>query len=337
MVLLHDARHDAEAEAGALADVLGGVEGVEDACLVLFRNADAVVFHGHHEPLTLTAGRDPNLARMAVGPGDDRVIGVGQQVRPDLMNVAGTRDRRQVIRQFRGQLHAVTELIAQQHQRGGDRIVDLDRLHPLSVGMGVVFQRLHDLRDLLRAGFGDHRRLSHVGAGLGQREEALVPETGGVPSNRRLVGEAQLAQSRAAATELWHSHLLEQALHLTLQLVGGRRVWRARDRQQRFQAGDHLLRRHLAGAEPERSEVAGQRGETLEQVARHVENRADRSIDLVGHARDQDTQRGHLLVQHHLALRVFQVFIGLCQLGRGLPHSDLQVAVVVLDLTPREL
>ena len=31
--------------------------------------------------------------------------------------------------------------------------------------------------------------------------------------------------------------------------------------------------------------------QTLEQVARHVENRADRSIDLVGHARDQDTQR----------------------------------------------
>jgi len=56
---LDDSGDDAEPEAGALADVLGGEERIEDAVDLVLRNAAAVV--GHANVATTTAYRDFNL------------------------------------------------------------------------------------------------------------------------------------------------------------------------------------------------------------------------------------------------------------------------------------
>src|ERR1035438_10199523 len=91
-VLLGDALHDAEAEAGAYADGLGGVEGVEDAGLAFQRDAGAVVGNRNAKVAARLAGRPGVTGRLFLPGVDanvaalgDRVDGIVQQVRPDLV------------------------------------------------------------------------------------------------------------------------------------------------------------------------------------------------------------------------------------------------------------
>src|ERR1700690_4019107 len=91
-VLLRDALDDAEAEAGADADGLGGVEGGEDAGLAFQRDAGALAGNRNAKEAAWLAGRRGVTGRLLLPGADanvaalgDRVDRIVQQVGPDLV------------------------------------------------------------------------------------------------------------------------------------------------------------------------------------------------------------------------------------------------------------
>ena len=84
VALDHDPAGDVEAEAGALADVLGREERLERARDDLRRHARSGVGDLDHDPVALGAGAHREGARAV-----HRVDGVVDQVGPDLVELAG--------------------------------------------------------------------------------------------------------------------------------------------------------------------------------------------------------------------------------------------------------
>ena len=189
----HDLVREVQAEAGALADVLGREERIEDVVADLGRDAAAgVTDHQPHAPaprVQLGADRQPVLGGPLHG-----VAGVDDQVQQYLCELAGRADDRRQVFGVAG----VDPGAALADFRAGDAEHARDQLRDLGAGdltlvepaeaadglddgldaggaVGAVFEQLHQLgcRFLAHEGFGGDQRASElqracigVGAGL---------------------------------------------------------------------------------------------------------------------------------------------------------------------------
>src|SRR5665213_1164436 len=130
-ILLHDAMHDAEADAGAHADRFGGVEGIEDVRLAFGRDAAAVI-----------ADADANLGaailKRFLDPRPDLdmamrrsgIDGIVEQVGPYLIEpgAEGLKYREIGGEFFLDHNLLLAKLVGENDERGMNAVVDVDRL-----------------------------------------------------------------------------------------------------------------------------------------------------------------------------------------------------------------
>ena len=128
-VLLDDAMHDAEAEAGANAYGLRGVEGVEDQRLALEWNPGAVVADADAEVCSVFAVRERFLGPRANADATalwNGVDGVVEEVGPDLIEAGAVGVEEGKVRGeifFEGDFF-FAEFVAEDDERGIDAVVD---------------------------------------------------------------------------------------------------------------------------------------------------------------------------------------------------------------------
>ena len=147
-VLLHDAVADAEAEAGSLADLLGGEEGIENAvgmgdavAVVAERNFHGVAGFGGHD---LDAGGAADFM--------NRVVGVVQDVEENLLQLVSVADDigQSFVEMF-DDIDAVTvEVVRAQLDGAAQNQVELHGIALRRHLAGKAEQVLHDLFGALR-------------------------------------------------------------------------------------------------------------------------------------------------------------------------------------------
>ena len=140
---LGDLEADRQAEAGALADLLGGEERVEDPRQHLFRDAMAVVGDvDRHVAGVAHAGANADLsARLRRG-----LRGVGYQVEQHLVDLGGRASYRGDVAE--GLLHrALADQVLRDAQRALDALVQVDRGHLAAVEAAEVLEVRHQLGD----------------------------------------------------------------------------------------------------------------------------------------------------------------------------------------------
>ena len=100
-VLLHQLQRGGQAQAGALPDRLGRVEGIKNAQAGIVVHATTIVAHVDQSLVILLL--QPHLDQLALSPGRAaRVFGVDQQITEDLLQLIGVgldhnrRSRRQL-------------------------------------------------------------------------------------------------------------------------------------------------------------------------------------------------------------------------------------------------
>ena len=146
-VVLDDAVGDGEAQASALADLLGGKEGVEDAAQVLLGQAGAVVAEGETDVAAIDAGTHRKVT-LAVGL-QHGMLGVGENVEEDLLHLVGIGHG---ARQLRVQLQVQgdvlqPQIVAPQLQ---DPLQECVQVHRLFLGLVAAGEREKVLDDLRR-------------------------------------------------------------------------------------------------------------------------------------------------------------------------------------------
>jgi hypothetical protein len=147
-MLLHNAVADAEAEAGSLADLLGGEEGIEDA--IGMGNAVSVVGERNFDGIADSGADDLD----AGGTADfmHGVIGVVQDVQENLLQLVGvTDDIGQSLIEMFDDFHSVTVEVVRTQLDGAAQ--DQVELHGIALRRhlaGKAEQVLHDLLGALR-------------------------------------------------------------------------------------------------------------------------------------------------------------------------------------------
>ncbi len=191
-VLLDDAMHDAEAQAGADAYGLGGVEGVEDVGLAVERDAAAVVADADAEVGSVFAVGERFLGPRADADAAvlwDGVDGVVEQIGPDLVEAGavGMEERKVGGEVFFEDDLLFAKFVAEDDERGVDAVVDVDGLVLALALVGVGFDRLDEVGDAADALFDGADQL-HAG------DERVEPAQG--------VGEGFAGELDPGALEL---------------------------------------------------------------------------------------------------------------------------------------
>ena len=289
VALDHDAPGDVEAEAGALAHVLGGVEGLEGAARHLRRHSRAAVADLDDDAVAIQPGGQPQRARAVHGV--DRVV---DQVGPDPVELAGVGlDRGDAGAVVAPDRHAAPELVPQHHQRALQAVGHVGLLQRRAVQLRVGPDRgdqLGDapgrLLDLPEQG-GDRVGARHpLQAGLERRSlkrgrDPCAPGRIGAGGVQRR-GQGPAAGDPVAA---------EPGRERLLPVGPGQRVRVHRPgpelAAQRVQGGE-LAGRELAGGEPaqRRDEGLGRRLEGVHGPG----GRRGRVVDLVGQAGGEGPQ-----------------------------------------------
>ena len=127
-MLLHDRVGDRQPEAGALADLLGREERIEDARLHVFRHARPVVVHLEDDRVLRQVVPGADDQRAAAVRAEHRLLGVDDQVEQDLLNLVRIgEDARQAGRERLEDVDvAQALLVAAQGQRFADHLVEVD-------------------------------------------------------------------------------------------------------------------------------------------------------------------------------------------------------------------
>src|SRR5437763_15312742 len=148
-----DAIADVETEAGAVADILGREEGLEDAPLQFGRDSRSRVADLDEDAVAFPGGPHGQRALAAHG-----VDGVVDEVGPDLIQLARLRaDLGKAAVVVADNLHTLLELVAQDDQRALEPVVHVDRPEGALVEVAVVLHGRHQLGDAAcgRADFAD--------------------------------------------------------------------------------------------------------------------------------------------------------------------------------------
>ena len=161
-VVVDDAVADRQAEAGPLAAFLRREERVEDAAQVLRRNADAIVDERQEDVALLGARADLQLA--AAVRAQHRVLGVGDDVEEDLLDLVRVGHRQRQVRvEVEVEVDVLdAQVVAAQLQHSLEQGV---QVHQALLGLAPSREREQVLDDLRRAlGFAVDGL--HVVAGL---------------------------------------------------------------------------------------------------------------------------------------------------------------------------
>ena len=191
-ILLDDAMHDAQAEASAYADGLGGVEGVEDLGLAFDGDAGAVVADADAEvSLLFTVGErflcpGANADATALRDGVDGVV---EEIGPDLIEAGafGVEEGKVGGEIFFEGDFFFAEFVAEDDERGIDAVVDVYALELALALVGVGFDGHDEVGDAANALFDGADEL-HAG------DERIEPAKG--------VGEGLARELCAGALEL---------------------------------------------------------------------------------------------------------------------------------------
>ena len=217
LVLLDDAVDDGQAQAGALAEFLGGEERLEDARLHFAAHAAASVGHGQQH---VAAGLDVGRQVVGVRVQDDvagldgelaaarhGVAGVDRQIDEHLVDLAGVGlDAREVRPRHDGQFDVLVEQLAEHQLRVADLRIEVEHLGHADVAAaegeqlrGEADGAVGSLVDLL--GGAEQRvarpqaRRQQLGEALDDRQQVVevVGDAAGQPADGfHLLGVAQL-------------------------------------------------------------------------------------------------------------------------------------------------
>ncbi len=236
-VLAHDAVGHREAEAGALANVLGGEERLEDVRQVLGRDPRALVAHAHADAVRLGAAQVGGRGGALAGDGDlDRAVivagldGVDHEVGEDLLDLPRVelgRGGRLALAQGQRDARLGGDRLEQRQRAPGDaahvlrgalRASRAGEVEELADDAGHLVARLDDDAGVVD-GLGG-RRLAvgdHPGAGahhVERRAQLVGDPRGELAHGHQPIGVAELLQGGDAGRRLGRAVLvgLDQAL-----------------------------------------------------------------------------------------------------------------------------
>ena len=160
-VFTDDAVAQAQAEAGALADFLGGEERIENALEIFGRNAGAIVVDGDAHGGSIARGGDGDAARTLMR--FDGLARVVDDVEHDLLDLVSVgQHERQLLGKMRDDLHvAGAERVGNHLQNVLDELVHGDGLAFRLLAARETQERLHDFRAAF-GGLEDHVEMAAV-------------------------------------------------------------------------------------------------------------------------------------------------------------------------------
>src|SRR5690349_4165969 len=176
-MLADDGHADAQAEAGAAAGTLGGVEGIEDARKSFGADADAVVLKGDDDAVAAAAGA--NLEAAGLADFADGLLGVGDEIQEDLDELVGvTQDAGKTSVGEKVHFDVVAaQGVFVKLERALDEIVDVEKLLLRRTGTREFEQVLHDARGAAGLAMGEIE-LAHEGFVLASLASALAKKFG---------------------------------------------------------------------------------------------------------------------------------------------------------------
>src|SRR5882724_925206 len=149
-VFADDTLNGVEAEAGAVADALGGEEWLEDVGLNVFRNAGAVVDDFHQNVIAFVGDPDAELALIFHGVG-----GVVDEVGPDLIQFAAVGgDFGDPGSKFANYGNSFFELVLHDGDGGFEAANDVHFLHGGLIHVGIFLDGFYECGDAA-GGVGD--------------------------------------------------------------------------------------------------------------------------------------------------------------------------------------
>src|SRR5271166_1231213 len=141
-MLLHDAVADAEAEAGSLANLFGGEEGIEDT--IGMGDAVAIVAEGYFDGVAGLGGHDFDAGRTANFV--NRVISIVQDVQKNLLQLVGVADHlgKSLVQMFHNIDAVAVEVVGPQLNGAAQNQVELHSIALRGHLPGEAEQVLHD-------------------------------------------------------------------------------------------------------------------------------------------------------------------------------------------------